>query len=109
MPELESEIKELLISALRQGPSARGPAVLQKRIAVDRRTIALRHSWWTDIFPASIFWKVARARCVHLVKPTELPRTIVEAFRAESMERMAALLRFLSPLGGSRRFELQAF
>jgi hypothetical protein len=99
----------VLISAMRQGPSARGTAALQKRFGVDRWTIARWQSWWKDIFPASIFWKIARARCVHLVKPTGLPRTIVEAFRAESMERMAALLRFLSPLGGSRRFELQVF
>jgi hypothetical protein len=99
----------VLITAMRQGPSARGTAVLQKRFGVDRRTIARWQSWWTEIFPASRFWKVARARCAPLAKPTELPRTIVEAFRAESMERMAALLRFLSPLGGSRRFELQVF
>ena len=99
----------VFITAMRQGPSARGTAALQERFGVDRRTLARWQSWWKDIFPASRFWKVARARCAPLVKGTELPRTIFEAFRAETMERMAALLRFLSPLGGSPRFELQVF
>lgn len=99
----------VLVTALRQGPSPREHAALQKHLGVDRRTIVRWQAWWKDHFPATRFWKVARARCAPLVKPTELPRTIVEAFRADCMERMASLLRFLSPLGGSVRFELQVF
>jgi hypothetical protein len=97
----------VLITAMRQGSSPRGYAVLQKRFGVDRRTIARWQAWWKDAFPISKFWTVARARCVALSTPIEFPRTIVDLFHAESAGRMAALLRFLSPIGGSPRFELQ--
>ena len=98
----------VLITALRQGPTPTGYAVLQNHFGVDRRTIARWQAWWKDAFPASKFWSVARARCA-LPMPIEFPRAVVLLFQAESAERMAALLRFISPIGGSPRFELQAF
>lgn len=99
----------VLVTALRQGPTPNGSALLQKRFGADRRTIARWQAWWKDAFPRTKFWKVARARCVPRAAPVEFPLTIVERFRAESGKRMAALLRFLSPLCGSSRFELQVF
>jgi hypothetical protein len=99
----------VLITAMRQGPTPKGSALLQKRFGVDRRTIARWQAWWRDVFPRTKFWTVARARCVVPAVPAEFPRTIVERFLAESGERMAALLRFLSPMSGSSRFQLQGF
>jgi hypothetical protein len=99
----------VLVTAMRQGPTPKGSALLQKRFGADRRTIARWQTWWRDAFPRTKFWKVARARCIARAVPAEFPRTIVERFRAESGERIAALLRFLSPMGGSPRFELQVF
>jgi len=99
----------VLITALRQGPTAKGSAVLQKRFGADRRTIARWQAWWKKTFTGSKFWKVTRARCVRMAKPFELPRTLINFFRADSAERMAALLRFLSPIGGSKRFYFHVF
>lgn len=99
----------VLITAMRQGPTPKGSALLQKHFGADRRTIARWQAWWKDAFPRTKFWTVARARCVVHARHTEFPRAIVDRFRAESGERMAALLRFLSPIGGSPRFELQVF
>jgi hypothetical protein len=99
----------VLITALRQGPSPRGGALLEDRFGVDRRTIARWQRWWQETFAGSKFWKAARARCARLPEPVEFPRTLLALFRAESAGRMAALLRFLSPIGASLRFELQVF
>ena len=99
----------VLVTALRQGPTPQGSAILQKEFGVDRRTLTRWQRWWRDFFPASKFWQVARSRCVGLPWPLEAPHALVVAFRAEFQEGLSALLRFLSPLGGSSRFELQAF
>lgn len=97
----------LLITAMRQGPTPKGYAELRDRFGADRRTIARWQAWWKKTFPATRFWKVAKARFARLPSPAKFPQTLILLFRAESGERMAALLRFLSPLGGSRQFELQ--
>jgi hypothetical protein len=99
----------VLVTAMRQGPSPRGYTVLQKRFGVDRRTIGRWQLWWKDAFPLSKFWAGARARSVALPGAIEFPRTLVDLFQATSGGRMAALLRFLSPLSGSSRFEFQVF
>jgi hypothetical protein len=99
----------VLITAMRQGPTPKGSALLQKRFGADRRTITRWQAWWKEAFPRTKFWTVARARCVVHGRHDKFPRTIVDRFRAESSEWLVALLRFLSPVGGSPRFELQAF
>jgi hypothetical protein len=99
----------VLMTAMRQGPSPRGYAVLQERFGVDRRTLERWQAWWKEAFPESRFWKAARARFAGLPAPKEFPRVLVLVFKAESAERMGSLLRFLSPIAGSARFELQAF
>jgi hypothetical protein len=98
----------ILITAMRQGPSPSGYAALHQRFGVDRRTVARWQDWWNEVFPVSKFWKAARARCTALV-PVEFPRALLLLFEAESPNRIVKLLRFLSPLGASSRFELQAF
>lgn len=97
----------VLITAMRQGPTPKGSSLLQKRFGADRRTIARWQAWWKKTFPATRFWKAAKARFARLASTAEFPHRLILLFKAESADRMAALLRFLSPLGGSRRFELQ--
>jgi hypothetical protein len=97
----------VLITALRQGPTPKGYAELRDRFGADRRTIARWQTWWKKTFPVTRFWKAAKARFTRMSSPAELPHRLILLFKAESADRMAALLRFLSPLGGSRRFELQ--
>lgn len=99
----------VLITAMRQGPTPKASVVLEKHCGADRRTIARWQAWWKENFAASKFWKAARARCVPWPKPVELPRALLDLFRADSPDGMAGLLRFLSPLGGSNRFQLQVF
>lgn len=99
----------VLITAMRQGPTPQGYAELRERFGVDRRTIARWQRWWQESFAVSKFWKAARARCASLEEPVEFPRTLVLLFEAGSAEQAAALLRFLSPIGASSRFQLRAF
>ena len=99
----------VLVTAMRQGPTPKGYAKLRDRFGVDRRTIARWQTWWKEAFPATLFWKAAKARFAKLPTPTDFPRTLVLLFKAGSGKRMAELLRFLSPITVSSKYELQAF
>jgi len=108
-PKVYLGVLVVLITALRQGPTPKGYVELKARFGVDRRTIARWQSWWQEVFARSKFWRSARARIASLPKPVELPKTLLLVFRAQSGQRMADLLKFLSPMTASSRLKMQAF
>jgi hypothetical protein len=87
----------VVVTALAEGRSGRRLTALLSELGVDRRTLGRWRSWWRDAFPATRFWKVARARFSPSVDPP-LPHRLVERFTG-GMEGVVDLLRFLSPLG----------
>jgi hypothetical protein len=94
----------VLISAMRQGPTPRRARELSGRFGVDAATIARWQAFWRDHIPTTPFWRIARARLLAVVEPTEvLPRSLVEAFcRTHDVYRdWVRLLRFLSPVSAS--------
>jgi hypothetical protein len=108
-PKVYLGVLVVLITALRQGATPRGYAELKARFGADRRTIARWQEWWQETFKRSRFWRAARARFASLPEPTVFPRTLLLLFRARSAERMARLLKFLSPISASGRLQMQAF
>lgn len=91
----------VLVSAMRQGPSPRGLVVLNRHFGADRRTIARWRSFWSGVFPASAFWRVARARVSGAVDEGSLPRSLIDSFRAHAAtfgDALLRLLQFLSPI-----------
>ena len=90
----------ILVAAMRQGPSARRVHELSKLFGADRRTISRWRVFWSEQFPRTQFWRVARARLVPLVEITALPLSLLEAFLRgdDPCQDWGRLLRFVSPI-----------
>jgi len=89
-----------LVAAMRQGPSPRRVRELSELFGADRRTISRWRVFWTEHFPQTLFWKVARALVVPVVEITALPLSLLEAFlrSRDPCQDWGQLLRFLSPI-----------
>jgi hypothetical protein len=88
----------LLIWALNHGLTPERVRRLSEIFRVDARTLARWRKWWLETFVKSLFWKAARARFLPLVCEATLPLSLCQRFDVESLERLVALLKFLSPL-----------
>jgi len=90
----------ILVAAMRQGPSPRRVRELSKLFAADRRTINRWRAFWSERFPLTTFWKVARGRLIPIIKVDVLPRALLEAFIRNDQDRdgWKKLLLFLSPI-----------
>ena len=86
----------VLLTALSAGTTDRRLALLRREFGVDRRTLERWRRWWREVFPATRFWKVARARFSPPVVGGDL-RSLIARFAA-GLEGLLALLRFLAPL-----------
>jgi predicted DNA-binding transcriptional regulator YafY len=89
----------VLVSVLRQGPSPTRLARLKKLVGVSPRTVRRWRKWWLENFVQSDFWKAARGRLRVPLEESQLPRSLLESFEADSvLLRLVDLLRFVSPL-----------
>lgn len=89
----------ILVTAMRHGPTPPGMRKLTKLFGADRRTISRWQEFWRDAFPASAFWRIARARFMPPVDETRLPRSLIRSLEASTLEsRVKDALRFLSPI-----------
>lgn len=89
----------VLVSALRQGPSARRSRVLAETFQVDERTIRRWQHWWREVFVDTRFWMEAKARFMPPVAATELPSGFVRRFGGLGIgTSVARFLTFLAPL-----------
>jgi hypothetical protein len=106
-PKVYLSVVVILVTAMRQGPTPRGANELSRLFGADRRTIARWQVFWSEHFPQTAFWRVARGRLVPAVEIGHLPRSLLEAFlhTADDRQGWERLLRFLSPItipGGFR-------
>lgn len=90
----------VLIAILRHGVTDPRMERLSEVVGVDRRTLARWRGWWRDTFPATPFWRVARARFMPPLDHDNLPASLIERFTGEDAEPLVALLRFLGPITG---------
>jgi hypothetical protein len=90
----------VLVVAMQQGPSPKRVAKLSELFGADRRTIVRWRAFWTEYFPQTPFWKVARGSLRAASDATPLPLALVQAFvHAEELhESVRRLLCFLSPI-----------
>lgn len=65
---------------------------------MSRQTLERWRTWWREAFVGSAFWKAGKAGFSPPVAETGAPRSLLERFGGDAIERLAALLRFLSPL-----------
>ena len=88
----------VLVSALRQGPSPARVSVLHELFGVGERTLRRWRQWWQRTFADGAFWHAARGRVLPVVSARDLPRGLVERFAGAAADRLAQVLRFLSPI-----------
>lgn len=88
----------VLVSALQNGPTPKRLARLRELLGVTRWTVERWRRWWLDDFVRTPCWRAGRARVMPAVNERELPGTLLERFAGELIDRLVAMLRFVSPL-----------
>lgn len=96
-PKVYLGVMVALLTAMRQGPTPQSVGTLGGIFGVDRRTLGRWRAWWQTLFPQSEFWRRMKARFLPPVSPADLPGSLIERFRGESLLiRIVHLLTFLS-------------
>lgn len=90
----------ILVAAMRQGPSPRRVRELSRLFGADRHTIVRWRVFWSEHFPQTPFWKVARGRLIPAAEVVPLPLMLFEAFHRTSdpCQDWRRLLEFLAPI-----------
>lgn len=88
----------VLIAALRCGPTPARMRVLQECVGVNRRTVMRWRAWWTETLVDTPFWRTAAGRFMPPPARLELPAALLERFAGAALDRLLALLRWLSPI-----------
>ena len=90
----------VLVAAMRQGPSPRRVHELSRLFGADRHTIARWRVFWSEHFPQTPFWKVARGRLAPGTEIAVLPLALLETFLcSEDPSRdWGQLLKFLASI-----------
>jgi hypothetical protein len=96
----------VLVSMMQQGMTEGRLERLNAFIGADRRTVLRWLQWWRNTFTATAFWRNARAAFSPPVAQDRLPATLFERFHGEAAERLIALLRFITPITGSKAHAL---
>jgi hypothetical protein len=87
----------VLVSALRDGLTAKRASELKEQIGVGVRTLRRWRSWWRELFAASRFWESVRSRFTPPVDVSDAPASLVQRF-GKSLDDLVRLLAFLSPI-----------
>lgn len=88
----------VLATAMQQGPAPWRAGRLREELGVSRQTLERWRAWWREAFVESAFWKTAKAAFSPPVAEAEAPCSLLERFGGDELERVAALLRFVSSL-----------
>ena len=94
----------VLATALQQGAAPWRMNRLRAEFGVSRQTVERWRTWWREAFVESTFWRAAKAVFSPPVAETGAPRSLLERFGGDELERLAALLRLLSPLSTSAAY-----
>ena len=86
----------VLATAMQQGLAPWRLRRLRDELGVSRQTLERWRTWWQECFVESAFWKAAKAAFSSPVG--EIPRSLLECFAGDDAERLAALLRLVSPM-----------
>lgn len=88
----------VLVSVLQNGPSPEPLRQLRELLGVSRRTVKRWCRWWTEAFVVTPLWRTERARVMPPVREGGLPGELLERFVGGAMQKLVAMLRWLSPL-----------
>jgi hypothetical protein len=88
----------VLATVMQQGPAPWRMNRLRDELGVTRKTLDRWRTWWQEEFVESPFWKTAKAVFSPPVDETCAPRSLLERFSGDDIDRLGALMRFLTPL-----------
>ena len=88
----------VLATAMQQGLAPWRLSRLREELGASRQTLERWRTWWREVFAESPFWKEARAAFSPPVAGDEAPGSLLERFTGGDDERLAAVMRFVSPL-----------
>jgi len=89
----------VLVTALSQGLVGARRSRLREQFGVGERTLRRWRRWWTEVFPATRWWRAERGRFIPPVEAAQLPGALLERFSAaEPPTQMCDVLAFLAPL-----------
>lgn len=87
----------VLATAMQQGLAPWRLRRLREELGVSRQTLERWRTWWQECFVESAFWKAAKAAFSSPVD-AEVPHSVLARFAGDEVERLAALMRFVSPM-----------
>jgi hypothetical protein len=95
----------LLVPVLRDGPTPVRLARLCERFTVSARTVRRWMLFWRETFVTNRVWQAARGHFAAPVRVEAMPGSLVAAFAeiSDPQDRIVAVLRLASPIGGSVR------
>ncbi len=89
----------VLVSVLRQKPTAMRLSRLKELVGVSARTVRRWRRWWLENFSQSRFWKGAQGHFRRPLVQHRLPLVLLDAFEAKSqLVQLVQMLRFISPV-----------
>ena len=88
----------VLIAARRCAPTPQRVRTLEELVGVNRRTIMRWRAWWTKTLVDTPFWRAAYGSLMPPVGCVRLPAALLERFAGAALDRLLALLRWLSPI-----------
>jgi len=97
-PKVYLGVVVAIAAAMMHGANAQRIGQVHAALGIDERTLRRWRQWWLEEFPATGFWKVARARFMPPADEAAMPRCLIEAFKAWGPERLLGLMHFLSPI-----------
>jgi hypothetical protein len=75
---------------------------LSQAVSVDRRTVERWRVWWHERFPATPFWRVARAMFMPPVDHQHLPASLFDRFAGDDAVPYRSLVQALTDLIGGQ-------
>jgi hypothetical protein len=88
-----------VVLMLRSPPGGASGQELCDLLSIPARTLKRWRTWWREDFPATTLWQSMRERLMPPVATEELPRSLLERFKGESMaDRLKQALRWIAPL-----------
>lgn len=89
----------LMLSAMRNGVTAKSASALRETFGVARRTLQRWRHWWTTLFVKTPFWIYGQAAFMPTVDERFLPSSLIDRFIAEEpLARFVQCLLFIRPV-----------
>lgn len=88
----------VIVTVMMHGETPARLEKLREIVGADPRTIDRWKNWWREPFAAGPFWKSSTSRFDRPVDEGGLPASLFERFAGSLQDKLASLLKFISPI-----------